>query len=452
MKTRRAQIISTCVLLTCGALLLYGAATGGAAKPARVSDVFNTKEPYSVMAVLPDVPGFIQKLRSGNEMRAFFDSPLGLHFLKSAPLRGAAHLHRLVSYAPESWQWSLYTLLTDGPVLYRSQGQKFILAIALNRKGQLATALVNGANAQKAGDWLIIASGKEELARQMEYLKNPVPADLPLDKVLSQPTTLGVELRFAENAGGKKSLFRNLLAEVFSAQEFSHCQVQLTPGANTLQLNGECTPRSGTLAVATASADENLSIPDYPAYISYRKAGQKAPHLLALNGFSSDYGHMIPQLFFSGPAADQKTIEFLSQAFKTKAHQTETQGNGILIRYPYAYRYEKRKFDLFAPYLTANRDRFFWQSFLPEKKPGEQPLNLSGKNNFYAHVKLHALLRNSLTAIKQFDAIYSPGHFNEFRDALGKSLSSLKSSTLRIYSQPEGKTLRIGGNLAFAEN
>lgn len=451
MKFYRAQILSGGLLFAAAALLFYGSAAGSAAKPGRISDVFNASEPYAVMATLPDVPAFIDKLRSGAEMRAFFDSPLGLHFLKSAPLRGAAHLHRLISYAPQSWQWNLYTLVTDGPVLYRSQGQKFVLAIALNRKGQLATAIAGSATAQKVGDWFIIASDKDELTKQVEYMKKPAPADLPLDKTLAQPGTLRIDLRFGTTANGKRSLFRNLLAEIFSTQDFSGCNLSFTPGANSIQVNGDCLPRSGNLQPPAPATDETLTVPDYPAYVYYRKPGHKSAHLISLNGFLADYGHLIPQMLFSGPATDQKAIEFLSQAFKTKSHQLETNANGIQIRYAYAYRYEKRKFDLFSPYLTANRERFQWQTFLPEKKPAEVQLHLAGKYGLYAKVNLHPFIRNSQAALKQYDAIYSPGHFNEFRDALAKSLASLKTSSLHLYSQPGGKNLRLGGTLAFAE-
>lgn len=452
MKFGRKQILGGCGFAAFFSLFLYASVAGSAARPARISDVFNAAEPYAVMAVLPDVPTFMQRLRSGTEMRAFFDSPLGLHFLKSAPLRGAAHLHRLISYAPESWQWNLYTLVTDGPVLYRSHGQKFVLLVALNRKGQLASTLVGGATAQKVGDWFVIASDKDELARQVAYMQKPQQADLPLDRALSQGSALSFDLRFAAAPGGKRSLFRNLVSEVFSVQDFSGCNISITPGANSVQLNGDCTPRSGALPAILGAADETVMAPEYPAYVYYHKAGHKAAHLLSLNGFASDYGNMVPQIFFSGPASDQKAIEFLSQAFKTKAHQLESNANGFVIRYPYAYRYEKRKFDLFAPYLAANRERFFWQTFVPEKKPAESAVAIGGKFGFYAKLDLHTLLRNSQAALKQYDAIYSPGHFNEFRDALAKSLAHLKNSSLRVYSQAEGKNLRLGGTLAFAEN
>jgi|GEM_PF-3881895 len=452
MKFRQARILGGCVLFVVATLLLYGSVAGSAARPTRISDVLNPAEPYTVMAALPDVPAFISKLRSGAEMRAFFDSPLGLHFLKSAPLRGAAHLHRFISYAPNSWQWNLYTLVTDGPVVYRSHGQKFVLAIALNRKGQLATSLVGSTTAQKVGDWFIIASDKDELAREVNYLKNPTPGDLPLDGTLSQGGTLGLDFRFSTGSTGKRSLFRNLLSEVFSTRDMNSCTLALTPGANSIQINGDCTPREGVQPPPAHSLEETIAVPDYPAFVYYRKAAHKRAYLLSLAGFVTDYGYLIPQLLFSGPASDQKAIEFLSQAFKTKNHQIESNANGILIRYPYAYRYEKRKFDVFSPYLTANTERFFWQTFLPEKKTKESPLNLSDKYGFYAKVNLHSLIRNSQGALKQYDAIYSPGHFNEFRDALAKSLSSLKNSSLQLYSQAHGKNMRIGGTLAFAEN
>ncbi len=127
---RNTAIAFTAVAFT--VVVLLASQSTGAAGVRRVSAILDTSSDTGITAVLPDVPGFMAKLRGGDAMRAFFDSPLGLHFLRSAPLRSAAHLHRLISLAPKSWQWSLYSLITDGPVFYRSQGSSFTLVIALN--------------------------------------------------------------------------------------------------------------------------------------------------------------------------------------------------------------------------------------------------------------------------------------------------------------------------------
>ncbi|HNA79821.1 MAG TPA: hypothetical protein PKY99_10230, partial [Turneriella sp.] len=67
-------------------------------------------------------------------------------------------------------------------------------------------------------------------------------------------------------------------------------------------------------------------------------------------------------------------------------------------------------------------------------------------------VKLFPLLQNSEKAIRQFDAIYSPGHFHEFRDALFKSMPALKRASVKLFAAPAQGTLRLGGAIAFAED
>lgn len=448
MRTQGTRKLSLGVLVLASVAALVALSPRSAAKTTRVSEVIDITKPYSVIAALPDVPGFIAKLRSGDEMRAFFDSPLGLHLLRSAPSRSAAHLHRLISYTPRSWQWNLYTLISDGPVFYRSAGGKFVLVVSLNRKGMLATSFVDGSNVQKVDNWLLIASDKAELAAAVQYLQKPATTDSPLDAMLAGKTALAFD--FNLQLSGKRSLVRGLFSDAFGSEALTRCTVALIPGANSIQIDGTCPLRSP--ATAPAGNDETLTLADYPAFAYFHKPGQKLAHVLSLNGFATDYGYMIPQLLFSGPLSDQKSIEFLSQAFKTKAHKLESAGGAIQIRYPYAYSYEKRKFDVFSPHLAADRERFVWQSFLPEKNPVAKSQAISGKYTFFARVKLYPLLRNSQQALKQYDAIYSPGHFNEFRDALAKSAPTLKGTSLQIYTQTAEKSLRIGGSLSFGED
>lgn len=447
--SRRKAFVLIFASLFGGSLVFLNAAPGAGKKIRQTSEIFNTTEPFSVIAAIGDVPGFISKLREGDAMRGFFDSPLGLHFIRSAPTRGAAHLHRLISLTPKSWQWNLYTLITDGPVFYRSSGKKFSLVIALNNKGKLITPLITGAHAVKEGDWLVIASDKETLQAQQLYLQKPVGSEFGLDAYLREDSALNIAVGGAGDGGKKKSLSRALLQQAWGSESLAGCSFKIRPGGDSLSLEGECPT---TLAEAHA-ADEKISLGNFPGYAYFRKSGFKAAHVLALGGFTLDYGYLIPQLFYSGPAADQKSIEFLSQAFRTKAHKLEPKGEAIQITYPSPYSYRNTKFDLFAPHLAANRERFFWNSYLTTEKnpPSPVALNLSGSYNLFVSVKLHSLIKNSDAALKQFDAIYSPGHFNEFRDALAKSTPALKKATLKIFTQVNGKKLRVGGALNFAE-
>jgi putative intracellular protease/amidase len=89
--------IAAALAAVCTAALLIAVATPGSAKTvSRVSGVLDLRKATGFAAVLPDVSGFISKLREGEASRAFFDSPLGLHFLRSAPFRSTAHLHRFI--------------------------------------------------------------------------------------------------------------------------------------------------------------------------------------------------------------------------------------------------------------------------------------------------------------------------------------------------------------------
>lgn len=448
MSRRKVSVLVLASLLG-GSLVFLSAAPGSGKKIQQTSEILNTTEAFSVIAAIGDVSGFISKLREGDAMRGFFDSPLGLHFLRSAPTRGAAHLHRIISLAPKSWQWNLYTLITDGPVFYRSAGKKFSLVIALNNRGKLITPLISGAHAIKEGDWLIIASDKETLQAQQSYLQKPASGTFGLDVYLRDAAALNIAIGNAGDGSKKKSLARALWQQAWGAESLAGCNFKIRPGGDALALEGECP----TSQAETRAADEKISLANFPGYAYFRKSGFKAAHVLALGGFTLDYGYLIPQLFYSGPAADQKSIEFLSQAFRTKAHKLEPKGEAIQITYPSPYSYRNTKFDLFAPHLAANRERFFWNSYLTSGKnlPETVALNLGGNYSLFVFVKIYPLLRNSEAALKQFDAIYSPGHFNEFRDALAKSTPSLRRAAFKIFTQVNGKKLRVGGALNFAE-
>lgn len=409
----------------------------------RVSAVFDIKDDGGVIAVLPDVPAFLAKLRGGSAMRAFFDSPLGLHFLRSAPLRSAAHLHRLISLAPKSWQWSLYSLITDGPVFYRSVGNQFILVIALSNKGKAITALMSDAAAARLGDWLVVASDKKILEQQLAYMAKPAEQASALDSAFASPSALSIAIR--PQSTKQRGLFRALLYQVLGITPESRCRLLLQPESDSLGLSGECT---GSTAQAAAKS-ETVAVKDFPAYAYFQKDNK--PYLLALGGFESDYGYLIPRLFFTGPASDQKILEFLSQAFKTRNHSLESRDGAIQIRYPYPYAYSERKYDLFAPYLFTNRERFFWHSYLADDKLRDVNVEIKGEYAAYLSVKLFPLLQNSEKALRQFDAIYSPGHFNEFRDALFKSTPTLQRSTLKLHATPMKGSVRIGGALTFAD-
>lgn len=444
---RNTAIAFTAVAFT--VVVLLASQSTGAAGVRRVSAILDTSSDTGITAVLPDVPGFMAKLRGGDAMRAFFDSPLGLHFLRSAPLRSAAHLHRLISLAPKSWQWSLYSLITDGPVFYRSQGSSFTLVIALNKKGKAITSLLKEASVARQGDWLVIASDKNTLQAQLAYMTQPAERESKLDAAFSTPSALSVLTRLDGSKATQRGLGRALVRQALSLEGESTCRLVFQPEGDSIGLEGECTTPGAKPAGQSA---ETITMKDFPGYVYFRRAGQPRAHLIALGGFESDFGYLVPRLFFTGPTSDQKTVEFLSQAFKTRKHILEASEGAIQIRYPYPYTYSDRKYDLFAPYLSANRDRFFWHSFLQDDKLRDKDLRLNPEYNFYLSVKLFPLLQNSEKAIRQFDAIYSPGHFHEFRDALFKSMPALKRASVKLFAAPAQGTLRLGGAIAFAED
>jgi hypothetical protein len=442
MKKSQAIVFGAFVAASLGAAAFLNAAPGRQAKIRGVSEIFNTREEYSVIAALPNVGAFLTKLREGKAMRAFFDSPLGLHFLRSAPLRSAAHLHRLLSLAPKSWQWNLYSLLSGGPVLYRSDGKSFTLVVALTAKGKLLVSLAGITHAAQEDDWLVIASDKQTLQDQLTYMKKPAGVDFPLDALLRGESSLSV----AFGRGGGKSLARAIFKTAFGLDTLGGCIGSLTPGGESLMFESNC-PGGEKIAVPTA---ETLPMEDYPAYLYFRRPGAALAHVLALGGFTHDYGYAVPHLFYSGPVGDQKSIEFLSQAFKTKSHKLEKLGEGFQIRYPSPYAYRDRKFDLFAPYLVADQQRFYWQSYLPAQAGRTSQLKIDGSFSAYGEVSISALSKKSEEAFRQLDAIYSPGHFHEFRDAWLKSAPTLKEARLTVYAKNAGKMLRIGGELRFA--
>jgi hypothetical protein len=448
MKPNRGKITAAWVAICAAAVIVIAVTPGSAKNISRISDVLDLRKNSNIVAVLPDVPGFIGALREGDAARAFFDSPLGLHFLRSAPFRSTAHLHRLISLVPRSWQWNLYSLISDGPVYYQSHGKQFTLVIALNKKGKVITSILSESSAAKTEDWLVITSDKELLAEQVAYLGKPAATDSPLDAAATKKTSLSILFNRSPARSAKPSLTRALTDQLLSAAKDGYCTLSLTPGIESLAAEGECP--AGT--VTAANMPEKISIGNFPAYAWFRKTGQSAAHLLAFAGLTVDYGYLIPQVFYSGPAADQKSIEFLSQAFKTKSHLLESKDGAIQIRYPSPYAYQDRKFDLFAPHLSANRERFFWHSYLTGEKPGNQSITVTADLQSYLSVKIFPVIKNSEAALKQFDAIYSPGHFNEFRDALFKSLPALKKSSLTLFTKHTGTALKIGGALNFAEN
>jgi hypothetical protein len=450
MKRRFVRIAAIgCTVLTLAVIALVSAQSTQAAGVRRVSAVLDTSSEAGVMAVLPDVPAFMAKLRGGDAMRAFFDSPLGLHFLRSAPLRSAAHLHRLISLAPKSWQWSLYSLITDGPVFYRSQGSSFALVIALNKKGKAITSLVKDASAARSGDWLVIASDKNTLQAQLAYMAKPAERESKLDAAFSTPSALSVLARLDGGKQTQRGLSRALLRQALGLEGESSCRLVLQAEGDSIGLDGECITSSSK---PTNQAAETILMKDFPGYAYFRRAGQPRAHLIALGGFETDFGYLIPRVFFTGPVSDQQTFEFLNQAFKTRKHILEAREGAIQIRYPYPYTYSDRKYDLFAPHLTATSERFFWHSFLQDDKLREKEVRLNPEYNFYLSVKLFPLLQNSETALRQFDAIYSPGHFYEFRDALFKSMHTLKRASVKLFATPAQGSLRLGGAIAFADD
>lgn len=445
----RNTAITAFALIFCVIFILTFTLSTKAADQKRISQVFDLGAPYTVLGVLPDATGFLSKLREGRSMRAFFDSPLGLHFVRSAPLRGAAHLHRLISLAPSSWQWNLYSLITDGPVFYRSHGKTFVLVIALNKKGRVITSLLKGAHAAHAENLLVIASDAQTLNQQLAYLKSPKIQDSEIDAAFSRTQALTINWVSANESTKSGSLFRSLIGEATGSALTGQCTLVLTPSSESMGFDGTCNrkdPKPAGMARAEA-----LSIPDYPAVVHFQRHENSPAYVLALHGLQSEFGFLIPQIFISGPSNDQKSLEFFAQAFKTRRHLLETADGAIRVKYPYPYAYADKKFELFSPHLAANKTRFYWQSFLPAKQMPQTQLSINAAHDFDARIKIYPLIKNSEAAIKQFDAVYSTGHFNEFRDALFKSAPTLQQTVLRLFTESQGKKLRIAGSLNFAD-
>lgn len=439
-------LLATLILALACLLLLPWQGTRAAADR-RVSAVLDVSAAAAITAVLPDVSAFTDELRGGAAMRTFFDSPLGLHFLRSAPLRGAAYLHRLISLAPKSWQWGLSSMITDGPVYYRSQAGSFTLVIALNRKGRAFSSLTVGDAAARFGDWLIVASDRQALQAQLAYLAKPEQRESKLDSAFQTPAALSLLIDLAAGTPVRRGLTRALLSESLGLGADSKCLLTLRPGGDSLGLEGECTapvkPHGARLA-------ETLTMNEFPAYAYFRRPEHSRGYLIALGGLTADSGYLVPRLFFTGPVADHKTLEFLTQAFKVRRHVVEAHEQGARTRYPAQHSANELRFDLFAPYLFADRERFFWHSFLGEDAPREQKITLDASHDFYLSLQLFPLLQRCEKALRQLDAVYSPGHFHEFLDALAKSMPALANTSVKLFSTPAPGSLRLGGAISFA--
>jgi len=444
MKLRRIATVTAAGSLFVIAALAIISPTK-AQKASRISDVLDLRQDSSVVAVLPELKAFVNGLREGASMRAFFDSPLGLHFIKSAPFRSAAHLHRMISLAPKSWQWNLYATISAGPVFYRSSAKSFTLAFKLNTKGKVLTSLISSAHAKKVEDWFVIASDGETLKAAVSYLAAPIVTESPLDAKLNQPGALIVSLQPSKQSSG---LARTLISEFTGIDSNSSCVFSFLPAGDAIGIDGDCKTKG---AAALPVKNESLSGVNYPFYAYFRKPGAKVAHVVALDGFTSDYGYVIPKMFYSGPASDSKSIEFLSQVFKTRNHIAENKNGGLQILFPRSYSSRNNKYEIFAPFLSANSDRFFWHSLTSENKKGSG-LNIDASFAWYTAFKPYAFIKNSEDALKQFEPIYSPGHFFEFRDALLKSLPTLKNAIFTAYAKSSANSLKIGGSLQFAEN
>ncbi len=446
MTRRRLTITSLAVVFIAS---LFALQSRSLAKPlARVSHVFNVDEPWQVMAALPNTDSFLNELRKGDAMRAFFDSPLGLHFLRSVPLRGAAHLHKIISLAPNSWTWNLYTLITDGPVLYRSHASSFVLALHLNKKGRILSSLLPE-TAERQRDWLFLASDKKTLDDALRYAKSPRESDSPLDTLMQDTGTLSVVWRNSSNAKNSRSLVRALIKETLSLDTNAACQIQLRPSHNALALTGSCSPV--TTGASTRSIAEDFSMPDFASYVYYKASPLRIARVLAFDGMTDDLGYLIPQIFYSGGLEDKASLEFLSEAFKTGKFSVQNDNGALLIRYAYPYTYGNRKFDLFAPHLATNANRFYWNSFIDDKVRRSILIPIKSDVKMSFSLKPYELVKNSEAAFNAMSPLYSPGHFSEFRDALKKTLPTLKGATVAFSAKEQNKSLQLGGILQFAK-
>ncbi|HRP68845.1 MAG TPA: hypothetical protein PLY93_04880 [Turneriella sp.] len=444
MKKRNRFIFIFTALLFVGGIFYLNADTSAKKDIRNVSEIFNIDEPYSFIAAVGDVPAFVEALRTGDAMRAFFDSPLGLHFIRSAPTRAAAHLHRYIAMAPQSWQWNLYALFIHGPVFYRSTRSQFVLMVQLNKKGKLVSSLMKLGNAARVGDWLIVASDNAALKAQQDYLQKPQIKNFILDDYLRDKASLSFVVGEQGTTRKKRSLFRALIHEMLGIQSFNACVFRVRPVANAVTMNGSC-PNA---AVNTVAKSEILNTPHSPFTAYAFRIGAPKADVVAFSGFTTEY-KLIPQLFYSGSTQHKSVLEFLSQAFKTNTHQVHAIENGFQIQYPLAYAYGDKKFYQFSPLLTADNERFYWQSCdlaLPK-----QQVAIDATNQFFVKVAIAPLIKNSLDAINAIDVIYSPAHFYEFRDALIKSMPSLTDATIQVSAKIQNKGLRIDGTLNFAK-
>jgi len=446
---KRAVLIS--LLAVSGALLscsFFLWATAPAPRHLKsLAQVIDAREPYTILAVVPDVGEFLQRLQSGR-MNDFLKSPLGSHLFRSAPLRSAAHLHRLVAILPEAWRGFLYSWITKGPVIYRSHGSDFLLVVAIEKTQARFASLKSLPHAQEKNKWLYIASSDAVLQKALAYADTPHDEKFPIDEDLRRRASLTIFFNGLDKIGESRSLSRALVAHIFKDRAYKDCRMRITPGDMGLALDGECNASAQTTTLI-ANNNETLTLPESAAYIYYTRENESRPYILSLGGLESEYGNLIPRLFFSGPSSDQKSVEFLSQAFKTKTHAEDTQGSTLRIRYPHAYYSNEKRYDIFSPHLSATAGRFYWQSTAVPEGVHTQKIAIDTANAFALYADLDSLVNKSTTALKQLDAVYSSGHFNEFRDALFKSLPALKNSSLRFYGKRQAASLRLGGELSF---
>lgn len=446
---KRAVLISlfavSGVLLSCGFFLW---ATAPAPRQLKsLSEVIDAREPYTILAIAPDVGEILNRLQSGR-MNEFLKSPLGSHLFRSVPLRGAAHLHRLVAILPEAWRGFLYSWITKGPIIYRSNGNDFLLVVAIEKAQARLASLKSLPHAQEKNKWLYIASSDAVLQKALAYADTPRDEKFPIDEDLRRQASLTIFFNGLDKVVVSRSLSRALVAYIFKDRAYKDCRLRITPGDMGLALDGECNANTQTTTLV-ANNNESLTLPESAAYIYYTRENESRPYILSLGGLESEYGNLVPRLIFSGPATDQKSVEFLSQAFKTKTHAEDTQGSVLRIRYPHAYYTNEKRYDIFSPHLSAVAGRFFWQSTATPEGVRTQKIDIETANAFVLVADIDSLVAKSTAALKQIDAVYSSGHFNEFRDALFKSLPALKNSSLRFYGKRQAASLRLGGELSF---
>ncbi|MCX7633576.1 MAG: hypothetical protein N2Z22_09625 [Turneriella sp.] len=409
----------------------------------RLAEIFNVANPSGIYAVLPDVPAFLGALRSQPGMRRFLDSPLGLHFLRSVPLRSAAHLHRLIRLAPESWQWDLYALLTPGPIFYHSAQGKFVLVVAVPGR-QLLAKLIAGANVAQYQDWLVVASDQASLQEQLHYLRSPIAQDFVLDNAF-HPKKLSIA--FFPETKSRISLSRALVSQALLMDvPFRHCLLHVAASNAGLQADGSCELLN---ALPVSAKAEKIPMPNYPLKVFLRRPDLNT-WALAFAGLHYDAGHLVPQLFVNIPENAPLLQEFLTEAFKAKGHEQTTAEGQLQIRYPSAASYGEKKYDLFSPVLKRRNGRLHWYSFVRGDEKEQENSARAGYTT-WLEARLDDLLQNTLPALRQWDPIYSPGHFAEFRDALNKSSDALRGSRLEASAKPVGKQLQLAFGFYFQQ-